>query len=332
MQSFGPGGYAGTPLADVLPIEMDRLERQEPGGPVGSDLHIPGPIRMTPTRIGLLHFSLTLATPISQNVKLWSELPPLEGANRFRGLKPGALPLAATPDDQPLLVSHAYGDGRVMAFAGDSTWRWWLRGFETAHKRFWRQVVLWLARKDEGLEGNVWVKLPQRRFGPGQRVEFTVGAETPEGEPVQNATFEAEVVLPDGSSQPVDLIHSNHQITGSFRATQAAGDYAIRVTARQESQSLGSTRTRFLVFEQDLELDNAAADASVLESLAAMTGGKSLAPEELPDLLRRMMEETEALEVKTEAKESLWDKWPFFFLLVGLLGTEWYLRKRWGMV
>lgn len=332
LHSFGPGGYAETPLAAVLPVEMDRLERQTPGSPIAGDLHLPGPLGMMPTQIGRMHFTLRLAVPDSENQKLWSQLPPLDGANRFRGLKPGALVLAATPDNQPMLVSHHFGDGRVMAFAADSTWRWWMRGFDTAHKRFWRQVVLWLARKDEGLEGNVWVKLPQRRFGPGQRVEFTVGAETPEREPIPDAAFQVEVVPPNGDALPVDLVRGGGQVTGTFRATQAAGDYTIRVTATQGNQPLGSTRARFLVFEQDLELDNAAADATVLESLAAMTGGKSLAPEELPDLLRRMMEETEALEVKTEAKQSLWDTWPYFFLFVGLLGTEWYLRKRWGMV
>ena len=28
-QSFGPGGYDDTPLANVLPVGMDRLERQQ---------------------------------------------------------------------------------------------------------------------------------------------------------------------------------------------------------------------------------------------------------------------------------------------------------------
>jgi hypothetical protein len=27
-----------------------------------------------------------------------------------------------------------------------------------------------------------------------------------------------------------------------------------------------------------------------------------------------------------------WDTWPFFLTFVGLLGAEWYLRKRWGLV
>ncbi len=36
--------------------------------------------------------------------------------------------------------------------------------------------------------------------------------------------------------------------------------------------------------------------------------------------------------MRTETKQALWDTWTFFALLVGLLGAEWYLRKRWGLV
>ncbi len=39
--SFGPGGYAATPLAKVLPVEMNRLERQNFGEAIRSELHLP---------------------------------------------------------------------------------------------------------------------------------------------------------------------------------------------------------------------------------------------------------------------------------------------------
>ena len=330
--SFGPGGYADTPLADVLPIRMDRLERQPLNGPEASDLQLLGPQAMLPTTRARNHFALMLTGTPQENLDLWKQLPPLDGANRFRGLKPDAQVLAATAQDQPLLVAHTFGNGRTMAFAGDSTWKWVLHGFGNAHKRFWRQTILWLARKDESLEGNVWIRLAQRRFGPGQRVEFAVGADAPNGEPVANASFHAEILPPEGDPLAVDLVRNGGQTTGSFRQTPKAGDYTIRLTADKDGQPLGSTQARFLVFEENLELDNAAADATVLDSLAAMTGGKSLAPEELPELIRQLMRQTDRLEVKTEAKQSLWDGWPFFFLLIGLLGTEWYLRKCWGLV
>ncbi|HUT93153.1 MAG TPA: glutamine amidotransferase [Thermoguttaceae bacterium] len=332
--SFGPGGYAETPLASVLPIRMNRFERQGLDDEVSEDLHVPGPLKMMPSRIGRLHFTLMLAGDAPGSLAVWERLPPLDGANRFRtdAMKPLALVLAEAGREQPLLVANDYGRGRAMAFAGDTTWHWWMRGHEAAHKRFWRQVVLWLARKDESMEGNVWIKLPGRRFRPGGRVEFSVGAQSPAGGPVDDADYQAEVVLPDGSERALTLVRGQEQMTGSFQAGEVSGDYTIQVTAAKDGEPLGSTRSRFLVIEQDLELDNAAADATMLESLAAMTGGRSLVPEELPDLIERLAQDAEGLEVRTETKRPLWDTWAFFLLLVGLLAAEWYLRKRWGLV
>lgn len=330
-QSFGPGGYAETPLANLLPVVMDRFERQKIDEPIRDKLHWPGPLKMEPTPLGLSHFSLMLAATPKENRTIWTQLPPLDGANRFAETKPGAIILADAGRDRPLLVAQPFGTGRVMAFAADSTWRWWMQGAEAAHKRFWRQMILWLARKDESLEGNVFVRLPQRRFSPGQRVEFGVGAQMPTGEPIHDAQFQTEIVLPDGATRPLRLTQGEEML-GSFRDTQAPGDYAIRVTATKGQEVLGSTRARFVVFDQDLELDNASADATVLDSLAAITGGQSLAPEELPALLDRLTKETESLEVQTETKKTLWDTWPFLLAFVGLLAGEWYLRKRWGLV
>ncbi len=331
-QSFGPGGYGETPLKAVLPVGMDRLERQQPDDPVRTDLHWPGPLAMRPTSLGLQHFALMMAGDRNENVKIWTQLPPLEGANKFHDLAPGAVALAAAGPDKPLLVAQSYGNGRVMAFAGDSTWRWWMHGQEATFKRFWRQVVLWLARKDQAQEGSVWIRLAQRRFAPSQRVEFTVGANGPAGEPLADVTFKAEVVMPDGARRPLPLVRQGDQMAGSFRDTQTAGDFAIEVEAHAKDNPLGTARARFLVYQQDLELDNASADASMMESLAAMTGGRSLAPEQLPDLLQQLLDESQRFDVQRETKKTFWDTWPFFLTLVGLLAIEWYLRKRWGMV
>ena len=330
--TFGPGGYGQTPLGEILPVEMTRFERQKPGDPDRRDVHRAGPLRMRPGRFGLKHFALMLSGDRKKNLEMWNRLPPLDGANRFGKLKPGALSLAVDDRDDPLLVAQPFGAGRVMAFAGDTTWRWPMHGFGDAHKRFWRQVVLWLARKDEAVEGNVWIRLAQRRISPGTRLEFTVGAQTPTGDPVPDARFEVEAVLPDGATRPIRLTRRGERWVGVFSDTRASGDYAIGVKASQGDQLLGAARSRFLVFEQDLELDNASADVTGLESLAAMTEGESLAPEQLPELLERLAQETETLEDRTETKRTYWDRWPFFLLLVGLLGAEWYLRKRWGLV
>ena len=68
-------------------------------------------------------------------------------------------------------------------------------------------------------------------------------------------------------------------MTGSFRQTQTPGRLYDRSDGHaRRDKLLGTARARFTVFPQDLELDNASADASAMESLAAMTGGQSGGP------------------------------------------------------
>lgn len=329
--SFGPGGYDGTPLADVLPIEMEPHERQRFDEGISADLHLGGTPAIRPTTVGQRHYVMLLATP-DRNAELWAELPPLDGANRFRGLKPRAQVLAESDAGDPLLVAHDLGSGRVMAFAGDSTWRWWLHGFEDEHRRFWRQIVLWLAHKDQADDGDVWLRLAPRRYRPGSRVEFTAGLEGAASELLDTTRLAAQVVLPDGHREPVRLVRQGDEFVGSLASTTAIGDYAIEVEAVRDAAPIGQARARFLVYQEELELDNPAADPTLMANLAATTGGESLSPEELPTLLDRLRQQTEELEIETQVKRPLWDGWPLFGLLTGLLGVEWWLRKRWGLV
>jgi hypothetical protein len=69
-----------------------------------------------------------------------------------------------------------------------------------------------------------------------------------------------------------------------------------------------------------------------LAEMTAAAGGKALAPEELPTLLATLAAEPPKLHEEVVAKTTYWDTWPFFLVFVALLGTEWYLRKRWGLV
>jgi len=332
--TYGPGGYFNTALAEVLPVKMDRLERQVLDNPVRDDVQLSGPLRMQPTPRSLRHFVLALAAGEKENAAAWAKLPPLEGANRFMGVTSGATILAEADgkEDRPLLVSQEFGSGRVIAFAGDSTWRWTMRGFDSAHKRFWRQIVLWLARKDQIAQGNVWVRLDNTRFFPGNRVEFTAGAQTPNNEPITDAEFKARIVRPDNKPMPAVMIRKEEQAVASFRETQLPGDYTIEVTATRRGELLGTARARFIVSQQDLELDNASSDLDSMKSIAKSSGGEVIEPERLPKWLAELMKKTDYLDVKQETKKSLWDQWPLFFSMVLLLTAEWYLRKRWGLV
>lgn len=336
--SFGPGGFVGTAIDKVLPIQMGRAERQNFGEPPAADLHVPGPLRMIPIERGGQVHPIMQINP-SDNMALWRSLPPLDGANRFDRLrlKPTAQ-VAAEGDDasrSPLLVLSAWGDGRTAALAVDSTWHWQMEGFGEVHRRFWRQFVLWLAKKDETAGERVWVRLDQRRYQQGGRVDFTLGADDPQGDPLESASFEVQIEKPDQTVETVRPARRDKASTGSFADTSLPGDYRITVAARNGGETLGTTTARFSVSDQDVELDQPAAEPTLLASLANLTadaGGAGLAPEELPDLLERLKEKAQEFDEEIVETITLWDRWPALIAFVGLMSSEWYLRKRWGLV
>ncbi|MAT73092.1 MAG: hypothetical protein CMJ58_26710 [Planctomycetaceae bacterium] len=337
--SFGPGGFRNSPLDDVLPFDIGPAERQAFGEPPREDMHVKGPLRMIPVeRGGAVHPILRL--PGEETMDIWRKLPELDGANRFEWarLKDQTALVAATDDRDglPLLVLSGWGGGRVASLAVDSTWHWQMGGAGEVHRRFWRQLILWLAKKDETEGLRVWVKLDQRRYQPGSRVDFTLGATGEDQAPIEGAEFTVNVVKPDGTGEEVRVIRRGGEWGGSFATTAEPGDYRIEVAAADaEGVAIGEAAARFAVIDQDVELDQPAAEPTLLASLANLTadaGGAGLAPEELPALIESLQAKSQEFEEEIVNRVTLWDTWWMFLALVGGLSTEWFLRKRWGLV
>jgi len=337
--SFGAGGFRRSPLGSVLPVEMGLAERQNFDEPPRQDINLAGPISFSPVELGgQLHPILRLQEE-SQPEFDWTSLPQLDGANLFdrSRLKPNAQVIAETADarHRPLMVAGAWGSGRTLALAIDSTWRWQMEGFGEMQRRFWRQLVLWLARKDDAQDRSVWVRLDGRRYQRGSRVEFSFGATDTDREPLTDVAFDVQVKKPDGATTELRPTRRGEDFAGSYQETDLPGDYRVTVAATHEGQVLGTAEARFTVPDRDMELDQPAAEPTLMASLANLTadsGGAGLAPEELPELLEQLRGRTKEYEEEILRKRSLWDTWPIFLSLVAMLSGEWYLRKRWGLV
>ncbi len=332
-QSFEAGGWGDSELQPLLPFETDRLARQPFDEPMRAGLHLKGPLQMLPDpRFGSLSI-LRLGRNDQESRAAWQALPALEGANNLGRLDPTAKPLAVSAAGQPLLVAREYGDGRVLAFAPDSTWRWVMQGAGEQHRRFWRQLILWLAKQDDAEKDSLWVRLAQRRVSPGTTLAFDVGLTQPDGTAIVDAAMEAVVISPAGESRTARLSKRGDTFSGSLTDFSEPGDWKIVVKATRSGKATPLERAaRFTVVRQDLELANPLANPLLMRQLSEATDGGVRSPEEISDILAEIKGKPAAFETLEQWSYTPWDKWPMFLLIAGLMSVEWFFRKRWGLV
>lgn len=349
-ESFGNSDWANTDIAKVLPVELDATGQVE------------SPVQMTPTYQGLRHYVLRLADNDIDNRTLWSRLPKLDGMTKLGTVKRGAIVLARSGTGEqgdPVLVGQTFGSGRALAFAGDTTWRWW-RSEEgkRAHTRFWQQIVLWLAKRDEA-DGNLLMLPDTRRLPAGGKLGFGVrlrgkgGVDVPE----TDAHFEVTVIDPQKNETKVPTAREHGSERGTFWKTDVPGEYVLMARGWGKDvdgkplENLAPAKARFVVYQDEAEMSRQAADHEFLTRLANAGGGKFHQAEELRQFLKDL--ETQTLP-QNKPKAHLWPDWrrnppsravsdqvtalvssgilACFMLFVSLLCLEWFLRRYWGLV
>jgi hypothetical protein len=320
--AFGPGGWSNSPLAEILPVVMRP-----------ADLQRTGALPMMPTDEGLRHYILRLAPDADANKQAWQNLSPLDGASSWSSLKAGAQLLASASDGTGLLAAQSVGAGRSIAFAGDTTWRW-RKDKQRAmhHARFWRQLILWLAKKEDAGSPTLKVSLASRRVAAGQGLPIVVQPISQDGSPLRDVAIDTILTSQTGAKSTVTLYPQGTEYLGTIRDIAEPGDYTVEVTGKSSSADLGKTSVKFLAFAEDAEAQQTAADLGLLRSLAQTTGGQFVRHLELDKLLAAVADTPIERGYQKEELISLWDRWEVLTLFLILLAVEWTLRKRRGLV
>jgi uncharacterized membrane protein len=330
--SFAGSDWQGTEIANLLPVELPSEPRF---------VEFP---KLVPLDEGL-RYLLRLGDTTESSKEVWKKIQPLRGMDALGNPKPGSIILAAANDPKglPLLVGREVGTGRVLAFAGDETRRWIHKDVGRGpHDTFWKRCVLWLAHQEES-EGTVWVKLDARRLAAGDKLPFQVGLRGKGGEERPDGKFEVKVTDPAGVETTVPTTRDKSENTGLFWKTDTAGEYRIEVNgAGKDSDGkdiTGKATARFLVYEDDAEMRQRAANHDFLKSLASAGGGEFHQPDDLVAFLAQLQSQPLPHSL---AKADLWPDWRrnqtsgflagFFLLFIAVLSLEWLLRRRWGLV
>jgi len=346
--AFDLGGYAQTPLADVLPIRMDAARRvgllaEPPAGAM-----IAEPVKLQPRK----PHPITQLAAGEGNRQAWDALKPLLGVNRFSGLKvaPAVEVLLESTRGDPVLVVGQYGRGRVAIFGGDTTWQWWRQQRSDLHRRYWRQTILWLLAREAKESGKVWIEMPTRRFHRTEGSSFTAGVQ--QGEKAFSGTLKAEVIDRDGKPLPLEATPAPPSPEGSPSFSPAAdealiggvipelpaGVYHLRVSPRESNAEAEAKELVFQVLDTDAELSRPIADIGRLEQLAALTdesGGAAFAPDQTSALLEQLLAMRREAELPVVHRYRLGEGpvggWTLMLVMLLLLSSDWYLRRRWAL-
>jgi uncharacterized membrane protein len=329
--SFGSGGYAGTEIAEILPVELPR--------PGEKRLLHPDPFRPMLTDAGRWHPILRLTPGDRANDAAWAGLPLLEGVNLVPGLVSGATALAVHPQlrvrggAMPVISVIEVGKGRAFALATDTAWHWAMgdsgksEAFQP-YPTFWNNVIRWLIRDPE-LE-LVRVVPEAESFHPRERAAVEVRVQGRDYLPAVGA----EVVL------HLDPLRGGRRLerqgvtgeSGRWRVDLgelAAGPYRVTARAKHRGDDLGEATEALLVAVPTGELEDPRAEPALLERLARETGGRVWRAEETPprDLPLRP---PRVVRVDRKRAVGYWDNIVVLLLAIAFLGAEWMLRRRWG--
>jgi uncharacterized membrane protein len=329
--AFASGGYAGTPIEEILPVALP------PGAGGRGTSMVPGSFLPVPEPERVRHPLLELLPDPAANAAAWSALAPLAGANLFTGMRSEGHRLLAHPKHRvggagmPVLAVGTAGEGRSMAFGTDASWRWGMTtagttGDGSAYDRFWDRALRWLAR-DPSLEP-CQLDTDRELYGPGARVraEAWVRDANYEPESARRVHFEVRDMAGEVTGDAMALTDGEGRARAEVRAPVRPGGY--RVTVRRDDESEARCEEWLVVESGGEELADPRARADWLRAMVEATDGTfHPRPEDAPNLDAFDATTTRSLGTVTVAPMA--SPWAFV-LIVLLLGAEWAVRRRWG--
>lgn len=328
-RAFSEGGYAETPVAEALPVVLQRPARATDHPDVFR-------INVRPTRAGQSHAATQIAENEAASLSRWNELPGVTTVNPVTEVKPGATVLLSGTDDNRrdlvVLASQRYGRGKSMAFTAQDSWHWQMDVGMTVedmtHETFWRQQLRWLV---DGVPEAVDVYTSAERVEPGEPVTLLADVVDPSFVEVNDASVVARVTAPDGSVRDVPMVWTGER-NGQYRATFATGSegiYAAEVQASRAETSLGAGVTRIRASAGDAEYFDAVMHAARLQRIAEETGGRFYTADAVSGLPQDI--QYTARGVTTTEERELWHMPIVLMLLLLLLTAEWGYRRVVGL-
>jgi len=328
LATYGPGGYAESPLKEVLPFEMRDTDGQK-----SASTHLI-PTADASQMSAFQIFGDSLKYP--QLKERFVALPALSGFVEVSGVKPLATLLATSDNGSPLMATSDFGRGRVMSMTVDTTFHWAFNELEgekdtrPAYENFWRKLILHLLGADKVQNYTVELNASSTSVTASKPVDLILSVMDKDRKPVKDA--EVLVLARDakGATVQIPMGPLGEDYVGKF-APEIEGHYVIEANALLKGAKIGSDEVRVFVFSRDRETANPDTDFATLEALAARSGGLYADWRSAEQIFLSLQDRSESYKRTTRKVSAVWaEPWPFLVALL-FLTIEWVLRKKRGL-
>jgi hypothetical protein len=313
-------------------------------------------VYLQPELAGLSHPLTQFAETLEDNRRIWEELPPLfcnlfniqplagsqvlASTNVRRGeqssgealVRPGPARSDAASVGMPVVLVQKSAERKTVAIFAYSLWRWDLlmQGVgktPVAYETLVRSAVRWMVTAEDAKL--VRITSNKEIYRGGESIELAAQIYHEDYRPRVGAQVRVQLAGPQ-FSQEVILQDAGD---GLYRATLqvlGGGEYQFRGVAEQSGQKIGEDSGRFTVEPFSLEFLNTRLNEPLLRQMAQATGGAYGPPDSLANFVARLP--LSSISRRDTFDFALWGRTPVLLILLLVLGVEWFVRKRQGML
>jgi von Willebrand factor type A domain len=261
-------------------------------------------------------------------------LPPLTSNLRIKERLPLAASLAVTRNFSEQITSDVFihrpvGRGQSLALGARDLWHWAFQSADAARDalfdRFWDQIIIWLLASSEHVSGAQHrLRTSTANLPLGQEIFLRLQLKK-DSQPATPPVI--EISTQDDAPVPINMTATDNPLqfearyvppkTGRFRAQVTLPDASVQ-------------SARFMVFQENREATEVAADRTYLRKLAESSGGRMLEAAEVKTFISNLKDALLPGEPRFRLV-SLWDREWVLYLILFLLALDWYLRRSWGL-
>lgn len=240
--------------------------------------------------------------------------------------------IGSVQTQKPLLMFNTAAEPKTGLIAGEGLWKWRLNNYmqtgnQSAFNELVNKIIQYLSVKVD--KGRFRVN-NKNKFYENETVEFDAEVYNDSYELINGPEVTLTITNSENKSFPYTFTrtaHAYHIDAGVF----PLGEYRFKAQVKVGTELMQKSGV-FTVVPVNVESLNLVADHQLLFSLAEKSGGEMIYPgqlSEIPSLLKAR-DDIKSVTYSKKRFSDVVNLFWVFILITGLLGAEWFIRKRFG--